>query len=49
MVWEAVADLAQRGARLVDMGFSAPEHEGAARFKVHMGGEMAPCYTVGAR
>ena len=49
VVWEAVAELARRGAKLVGMGFSPPEHEGSARFKIHMGGEQAFCYTVGAR
>lgn len=49
VVWEAIAGLARKGARLVDMGFSSPEQKGAARFKVHMGGTQAICYTVGAR
>lgn len=49
VVWKAMEHFSNLGARVVDMGFSGPGEEGASQFKEHMGGESAPCFTVGAR
>ena len=44
-VWAAVGGLIDRGCRLVDYGFSAPD-AGDLRFKDHMGGREVPLFRV---